>query len=168
MSRNQSQAKSKMTVQKQTERNLFPSACRVGELREVWPPLVVHAVHAVVVICGQQTALSFLFLLLLCLHSETVHLVNFSVKLSLKDCDFYIHMVCLQTKNIIKPSLRNQNFIIQYFRKTVTEKKKKPEYYFQGSCTSGKHKVLNCKSLNSTEPIRTPQCLQFFFLVTQV
>lgn len=37
-------------------RTLFPAAGRVGELREVWPPLAVHAVHAVFVICGQKVA----------------------------------------------------------------------------------------------------------------
>lgn len=46
-----------MTVTSQSERGLLAAAGRVGELREVWPPLVVHAVHPVLVVCGQETAL---------------------------------------------------------------------------------------------------------------
>lgn len=59
-----------MAVKEQDEGGLFPSTCGVGKLREVRPPLVVHAVHAVLVICGQETAL-----LTLQLFSATLSLV---------------------------------------------------------------------------------------------
>lgn len=50
-----------MTVKQQNDRDLFASAGRVGKLGEVRPPLAVHAVHAVLVVCGRETAVLTLF-----------------------------------------------------------------------------------------------------------
>lgn len=45
---------------------LFAPAGGVGELGEVRPPLTVHAVHAVLVVCGRETAVLALCVLATC------------------------------------------------------------------------------------------------------